>query len=142
MFTANEIDPREQPDSVRKRNEIFKGFTAAVFATHYRRTKAKLGLSGIRLNDIYFDSVCKSLGFSARLSRNDDEDAIIDLGTYVRDRSRSPPLSQQFPSNQEPSAEKSGQKKMAAQHTNPPCWTWVYTDHEKKKILFVWRSPL
>lgn len=46
MFKCNEIDPRASPDSVKKRNDLFKDFSAAVFANHFRKTKSKLGLCG------------------------------------------------------------------------------------------------
>lgn len=46
MFKHNEIDARATPDSVKCRNELFKEFSAQVFATHFRKTKSKMGLSG------------------------------------------------------------------------------------------------
>lgn len=46
MFAAKEIDPSATPDSVRKSNPMFENFTASVFASHFRKTKSKLGLCG------------------------------------------------------------------------------------------------
>lgn len=47
MFKSNEIDHRASPDSVKKKSELFKDFSAPVFANHFRKTKAKLGLCGM-----------------------------------------------------------------------------------------------
>ena len=47
MFKATEIDPRELPNSVQIRNDLFKPFSASTFAYHFRKTKPKLGLNGI-----------------------------------------------------------------------------------------------
>lgn len=46
MFRDKEIDPSCTPDSVRQSNEMFRKFSANVFATHFRSTKAKLGFCG------------------------------------------------------------------------------------------------
>lgn len=46
MFRHNEIDVSATPDSVKRRNELFRDFSASVFATHFRKTKAKMGLCG------------------------------------------------------------------------------------------------
>lgn len=46
MFRHNEIDASATPDSVKRRNDLFGDSSAQVFATHFRLTKAKMGLSG------------------------------------------------------------------------------------------------
>lgn len=46
MFKCNEIDARATPDSVKRRNDLFKDFSSSVFANHFRKTKSKLGLCG------------------------------------------------------------------------------------------------
>lgn len=47
MFKCKEINPSATPDSVKKKNDLFKDFSAAVFADHFRKTRAKLGLCGM-----------------------------------------------------------------------------------------------
>lgn len=47
MFKCNEIDSQASPDMVKKKNDIFKDFSASVFANHFRKIKAKLGLCGM-----------------------------------------------------------------------------------------------
>lgn len=46
MFKNNEIVANATPDSVKRRSDLFKDFSTPVFATHYRKTKAKMGLCG------------------------------------------------------------------------------------------------
>lgn len=47
MFENNIIDETHTSDSVRKMNTLFMAFSPKIFSTHYRKTKAKLGLFGI-----------------------------------------------------------------------------------------------
>lgn len=44
MFKCNEIDSQASPDMVKRQNDIF---SAAVFSNHFRKIKAKHGLSGM-----------------------------------------------------------------------------------------------
>lgn len=46
MFNSNSIDATTTADSVRKSNAIFQKFSGTVFASHFRKTKAKFGLCG------------------------------------------------------------------------------------------------
>lgn len=45
LFSSKEINPKDTPDTVRRTNELFMKFTPTVFAAHFRKTKAKYGLS-------------------------------------------------------------------------------------------------
>lgn len=46
MFMNNEINFNSSPDGVQKKVPLFQEFSDRVFAAHFRKTKAKLGLSG------------------------------------------------------------------------------------------------
>ncbi|XP_037034252.1 uncharacterized protein LOC119076386 [Bradysia coprophila] len=110
MFKNQEIDPRrDSPDSVKRRNDLFKDFSAPVFANHFRKTKAKLGLSATVVN------------------YDEGPSSIPEMGGFdVRERSRTPP---------EIITSESKQKEQInnIRHNSAPCWTWTYTDHDKKK---------
>ncbi|XP_037035454.1 uncharacterized protein LOC119073800 [Bradysia coprophila] len=45
MFTSSEINASSSADSVRKSNDMFIKFSAQVFASHFRETRARLGLA-------------------------------------------------------------------------------------------------
>lgn len=47
MFKCNEIDSQASPDMVKRQNDIFKDFSAARKHGHFRKIKAKHGLSGM-----------------------------------------------------------------------------------------------
>lgn len=46
MFMHNELDYNSSPEVVQKNNPIFQEFSESVFKAHFRKTKARLGLSG------------------------------------------------------------------------------------------------
>lgn len=46
MFLNKMIDENDTPASVRTKNPIFLKFSTRIFALHFRKTKAKLGLMG------------------------------------------------------------------------------------------------
>lgn len=57
ILSCKEFDISATPDSVRKTNEMFQKFSAPVFAAHFRKTKAKLGMFGIFCYKIFLNSV-------------------------------------------------------------------------------------
>lgn len=69
-----------------------------------------------------------TLFHSATVPNTNNGSSIPELGALGRDRSRSPPkmLSNFNDSNRDETAS-------AITHDNSPCWTWVYTDHDKQK---------
>lgn len=56
MFANKEIDATTNPDSVRKSNEVFQKFSSNVFSSHFRSTKAKLGLCG-NISKFFFQNI-------------------------------------------------------------------------------------
>lgn len=63
MFNSKEIDAFTNPDSVRKSKEIFENFSAPVFGSHFRATKAKLGLSGMITRYFFISKFCLHSNF-------------------------------------------------------------------------------
>lgn len=44
LFSEKQIDQFDSPDSVYQSHEMFQKFSFTVFASHFRKTKAKFGL--------------------------------------------------------------------------------------------------
>ncbi len=126
MFDEGSIEDWETPAGVQARDPLFKPFSERVFNNHFRTTKAKLGYGGNATGNSfnffdYVNGILQPMVFSVKRIRNDSYNNIPELGVVGLDNpSRS--IASNF--NEEPVH--------PITHNKAPCWTWVYTDHEKK----------
>ncbi|KAJ6642171.1 hypothetical protein Bhyg_07118, partial [Pseudolycoriella hygida] len=103
MFEEGSIEEWEIPVVVQSREPRFHPFSERVFASHFRRTKSKMGYGNAPVREKKSDHV--------------PELDVPDPNAQCRSTVSSP--------NQETAH--------PITHINPPGWTWVYTNNEKKK---------
>lgn len=123
MFNEGSIEDWETPVIVQAKDPIFKPFSERVFTNHFRTTKSKMGYSNSNSFDFldYVNGILQPIIFSVKRMPIDFDHNIPELGGVGLDnQSRS--IASNF--NEEPLH--------PITYNQPPCWTWVYTDHEKK----------
>lgn len=138
MFKNNLIGFLETPNEVRSKNPLFLKHSSRNFAIHFRKTKAKLGLYGIKC-DLSFDSfyLTKKKHFLAANKIEGSGNSIPELGQVSdstilvsKHHNVSDDISEIELDND------------PIQYVNAPYATWTYMDHGKKSNFVVVAIPI
>ncbi|KAG4077147.1 hypothetical protein HA402_016134 [Bradysia odoriphaga] len=115
MFETGCISGAATAEAVRKSRDMFKDFSAQVFGTHFRKTKARYG-------EFVSEGGIKGIPSGVVPETKDEKPSnlIAELGSYAP-----PSLTKRSRSNNSASV-------VGASIFNPPYRTWIYTDHQLK----------